>query len=446
MHPDELMVDEPLARRLVDEQFPEWAGLPLARVLPSGTDNAIFRLGDELAVRIPRIAGRTQPGGKELEWLPRIAPLLPLDTHLPVAQGRPGAGYPWFWDVYTWVEGETRDVLGIDAVQAARDLAGFIGALRAIDPGGAPQGRGVPLAGRDAQARAWIGEDKRLQAEWEKALAAAPWDGPPVWAHGDLDARNWLVRNGRIAAVVDWSCMGVGDPAVDVMVAWKLASGPARIAFREALDVDDDTWARARGWALSQGVGATAYYTLENNRVLVLEGRRWIDDVMSDAPVELVDYDPAWPRVYERLAAQIRTALDPVVLEHVGSTSVPGLAAKPRIDILLVVPDAADEAAYVPALEEAGFVLRIRELDWHEHRLLRRADLDVNLHVFSAGSTEIERMLRFRDRLREHDDERELYERTKRELAERPWRYVQEYADAKSEIVEGILDRDAEIR
>jgi GrpB-like predicted nucleotidyltransferase (UPF0157 family) len=240
--------------------------------------------------------------------------------------------------------------------------------------------------------------------------------------------------------------MGVGDPAVDVMVAWKLASAPARIAFREALDVDDDTWARARGWALSQGVGATAYYTLENNRVLVREGRRWIDDVMSDAPVELADYDPAWPRVYERLAVQISAVLDPIVLEHVGSTSVPGLAAKPRIDILLVVRDSAEEAAYVPALEEAGFVLRIREPDWHEHRLLRRADLDVNLHVFSAGSPEIERMLRFRNRLREHDDERELYERTKRELAERPWRFMQEYADAKGEVVEGILDRDAEIR
>jgi GrpB-like predicted nucleotidyltransferase (UPF0157 family) len=446
MHIDELPVDEALARRLVDEQFPEWAGLPLTRVLPAGTDNAIFRLGDELAVRIPRIDGRTAPGGKEREWLPKIAPRLPLETHLPVAQGHPGAGFPWYWDVYTWVEGETRDMLDIDPVQAARDLAGFITALRSIDPAGAPRGRGVPLAERDVQARAWLAGDPRLLAEWEKALATPPWDGPPVWAHGDLDARNWLVRDGRIAAVVDWSCMGVGDPAIDVMVAWKLASAPAKLAFREALDVDDDTWARARGWALSQGVGATTYYTLETNPVLVREGRRWIDDVMSDAPVELAAYDPAWPALYERLAAQIRAELDPLLLEHVGSTSVPGLAAKPRIDILLVVPDSADEASYVPALEEAGFVLRIREPEWHEHRLLRRHDLDVNVHVFSRGSTEIERMLRFRDRLREHDDERELYERTKRELAARSWRYTQEYADAKSEVVEKILDRRGEIR
>ena len=446
MHIDELPVDDALARRLVDEQFPDWAGLQITRVLPAGTDNAIFRLGDELAVRIPRVDGRTQPGGKEVEWLPRIAPLLPLETHVPVAQGRPSGDFPWYWDVYTWVDGETRDALDIDAVQAARDLAGFVAALRSIDPAGAPRGRGVPLAERDAQARAWLRDDARLLAEWEKALAVPPWDRPPVWAHGDLDARNWLVRDGRIAAVVDWSCMGVGDPAIDVMVAWKLASAPARVAFREALDVDDDTWARARGWALSQGVGATTYYTLETNRVLVLEGRRWIDDVMSDAPVELAEYDPAWPALYERLAAQIRAALDPLVLEHVGSTSVPGLSAKPRIDILLVVPDSADEAAYVPALEDAGFVLRIREPDWHEHRLLRRADVDVNVHVLSRGSTEIERMLRFRDRLRDHADERELYERTKRELAGRPWRYTQEYADAKGEVVEGILDRDAEIR
>jgi GrpB-like predicted nucleotidyltransferase (UPF0157 family) len=120
---------------------------------------------------------------------------------------------------------------------------------------------------------------------------------------------------------------------------------------------------------------------------------------------------------------------------------VPGLAAKPRIDVLLAVADSADEPSYVPALEEAGFVLRFRERDWHEHRLLRRADEDVNVHVFTVGSPEIERMLRFRDHLRAHDDERDLYERTKRDLAARGWRYTQEYADAKSEVVEAILSR-----
>jgi GrpB-like predicted nucleotidyltransferase (UPF0157 family) len=162
-----------------------------------------------------------------------------------------------------------------------------------------------------------------------------------------------------------------------------------------------------------------------------------------DAAIVLADYDPSWPLLFEREAQRIRRILgDRVVqLEHVGSTSVPGLAAKPRIDILLVVPDSSDEASYVSALVAEGYVLRIREPSWYEHRVLKGPDTDINLHVFSRECVEIDRMLRFRDRLRTHDDERALYERTKRELAAREWKYVQHYADAKSEIVESILSR-----
>lgn len=160
-------------------------------------------------------------------------------------------------------------------------------------------------------------------------------------------------------------------------------------------------------------------------------------------PILIADYDPTWPALFEREAERIRRALGDrvVALEHVGSTSVPGLAAKPRIDVLLVVPDSSDEPAYVPALEAAGYVLRIREPDWHQHRVLKGPDTDVNLHVFSPGCVEIERMLRFRDWLRANDVDRALYERTKRELATRPWKHVQHYADAKTEVVEQILAR-----
>jgi GrpB-like predicted nucleotidyltransferase (UPF0157 family) len=160
-------------------------------------------------------------------------------------------------------------------------------------------------------------------------------------------------------------------------------------------------------------------------------------------PVELAEYDADWPQLYEREARRIRAALGARVrlLEHVGSTSVPGLVAKPKIDILLVVEDSADEAAYLPLLEAAGYVLRIREPDWHEHRLFRGPDTDVNLHVFSPGSPEIERMLSFRDHLRTNADDRELYARTKLELARRSWKYVQNYADAKTAVVEGIIAR-----
>jgi GrpB-like predicted nucleotidyltransferase (UPF0157 family) len=163
----------------------------------------------------------------------------------------------------------------------------------------------------------------------------------------------------------------------------------------------------------------------------------------SSGPIVLVDYDPAWPKLFAREAERIGRALGERIrtLEHVGSTSVPGLAAKPIIDILLAVDDSADEAAYVPQLEAEGYVLRVREPDWYQHRHFKGPDTHISFHVFSAGCEEIERMLRFRDHLRSHDEDRALYERTKRELAKREWKFVQAYADAKSEVVREILVR-----
>ena len=162
-----------------------------------------------------------------------------------------------------------------------------------------------------------------------------------------------------------------------------------------------------------------------------------------DGPIVLADADPGWPTLYEREAARVRDALGDrvLLLEHVGSTSVPGLPAKPIIDMLLVVADSSDEPSYLPSLEAAGYVLRIREPDWQEHRLFKGPDTDINLHTFSTGSTEIERMIAFRDRLRTDDGERDRYLRTKRELAARHWVYVQDYADAKGEVVEAIIAR-----
>ena len=175
----------------------------------------------------------------------------------------------------------------------------------------------------------------------------------------------------------------------------------------------------------------------EIRRVTIGELRR------HDAPVTLVDYDPAWPALFEREARRIRAVLgDRVIrIEHTGSTSVPGLAAKPIIDITLIVPDSAEEADYVPQLEAAGYSLRIREAGWYEHRLFKGPDTNVNVHTFSPGCPEIDRMVGFRDWLREHDDDRKLYERTKRDLASRDWQYVQHYADAKTVVVEEIIAR-----
>ncbi len=170
------------------------------------------------------------------------------------------------------------------------------------------------------------------------------------------------------------------------------------------------------------------------------------EPALLDGPIRLVDYDTEWPRLFEREAARIQTALGDqiVLLEHIGSTSVPGLAAKPKIDILLVVANSADEPAYIPALEATGYVLRIREPDWYEHRVFKGPDTDINLHVFSPGSPEIERMLLFRDWVRSNASDRQLYERTKRELARKDWKYTQNYADAKAEVVEEILARAQE--
>jgi GrpB-like predicted nucleotidyltransferase (UPF0157 family) len=162
-----------------------------------------------------------------------------------------------------------------------------------------------------------------------------------------------------------------------------------------------------------------------------------------DGPITLAEYDPTWPQLYAQQADRIRAALGDraLLIEHVGSTSVPGLAAKPRIDIVLAVDDSSEERSYVPPLESVGYVLRIREPEWHEHRVFKGPDVDINLHVFSAGCVEIERMIRFRDHLRSNPGDRALYERTKRDLAGRTWRYMQHYADAKTELVEEILER-----
>ena len=260
----------------------------------AGTDNAIYRLGDDMAVRLPRIHWATGQVEKEHEWLPRLAPLLPLAIPVPLAKGMPGEGYPWHWSVYRWLEGENATIERIaDPRQAATDLAQFIAALQRIDPtGGPPPGahnsfRGVPLAMRDAPTRAAIAalrgtlDTDAVTAAWEAALRAPAWRGPPVWIHGDLQSGNLLAQRGRLSAVIDFGCLGVGDPACDLMVAWTLFSAETRDVFRAALPVDDATWARGRGWALSVGLIALPYYQ-NTNPVLAGIARRAIDEVLAD--------------------------------------------------------------------------------------------------------------------------------------------------------------------
>jgi aminoglycoside phosphotransferase (APT) family kinase protein len=211
------------------------------------------------------------------------------------AAGEPAEGYPFAWSIYPWLEGETATVERIaDLGQTATVLALFVAALQRIDPTDGPRpgqdnsSRGVPLAMRDASTRAAIAsmagaiDVREVTTAWEEALRAPEWRRPSVWIHGDLDSRNMLVENGRLTAVIDFGCLGVGDPACDVMVAWKILSAETRDIFRAGLAIDDATWARGRGWALSQALIALAYYSLETNPLLVREARRWLAEVLAD--------------------------------------------------------------------------------------------------------------------------------------------------------------------
>ena len=291
MHADEIETDDVLVRRLLAAQFPQWAELPIEALPAGGTDNAIYRLGDELSIRLPRrrdwVIGSL---ADEFEWLPKLAPLLPLNVPTPVAHGVPGEGYPHEWAIYDWLEGEDAASVPLDLPRAAIDLAELLAALRRIDPAGgpAPGSRGGLLRPRDKATRAGIAalgdsiDAGAVIAAWEDAIAAPDWEGPPVWIHGDLDARNLLVENGRITGLLDWGCLCVGDPACDVKVAWAVLDAETRPSFRELLEIDDATWVRGRGWALSQAMIALPYY-LHTYPVIVQEAWRWLGEVLADS-------------------------------------------------------------------------------------------------------------------------------------------------------------------
>ncbi|GAA3288166.1 aminoglycoside phosphotransferase family protein [Dactylosporangium vinaceum] len=279
------MVAVDLVRALVATQFPQWAGLPVSRFASSGTDNTIFRLGPDLGVRMP--LGGNGVGQLELErrWLPGLAAHLPAAVPDQVAVGAPGLGYPHPWAVYRWLDGANPDRLD----DLAADLADFVLALRDIDAGGGPAarygGRGGSLRGRDVSE--WIAQlagdydPALLTAVWQGDRDVEEWGGPPVWVHGDLHPANLLARGGRLTAVLDWSCLTTGDPAIDLMPAW-LAMGPAaRGTFRELVGADAATWRRGRAWAFSVGLGAFAYYRQRNAYFGAL-GKYAIDQVLAE--------------------------------------------------------------------------------------------------------------------------------------------------------------------
>lgn len=269
MHEDEVETSIELVQRLLRAQFPHWAELPLQAVPSAGTDNALYRLGNEMVVRLPRIHWAVSQAETERHWLPRLTPSLPLQLPVQLVQGTPAEGYPWNWSIYRWIEGRNYSLL--DEVpnpnQAALDLAAFLRALQRIDTTDGPQAsRGRPLQMRDASVREAIRAlEGRVDTEtatqlWAQAMQLPQWEREPVWVHGDFLPGNILFHEGRVRAVIDFSGLGVGDPACDLMIAWSLFSGESRSVFRTALGLDPATWMRGRAHALSQALIFIPYY------------------------------------------------------------------------------------------------------------------------------------------------------------------------------------------
>jgi aminoglycoside phosphotransferase (APT) family kinase protein len=274
-----------LVSRLVAAQFPEWAHLPVTPVDLDGHDNSTLRLGADLSVRLPSADDYVPQIDKEHRWLPVLAPQLPLPIPAPVARGAPGPGFPRPWSVYRWRPGEP--AIGprvVDETRFATDLAGFLSALHAIDPaGGPPPGthsflRGGPIGALDADVRRSVAtlaqaiDADAATAVWEAALATI-WERPPVWVHGDVTNSNLLVTDGRLSAVLDFGCSAVGDPACDLAIAWTFFRGESRRAFRDALGLDEGTWARGRGWALWKALDTQAKVVRRGDQAQDAAGR-----------------------------------------------------------------------------------------------------------------------------------------------------------------------------
>ncbi|MGP3987259.1 aminoglycoside phosphotransferase family protein [Streptomyces sp. 3N207] len=276
LHPGRHPVDGELVRRLIAGQFPQWAGLAVERFPSGGTVNAMYRLGEDMVVRLPLVQGGAGDVSTEQEWLPRLASRLPTAIPEVLGAGEPAEGYPWPWSVHRWLAGENPEAGALsEPVLLAGDLAEFVAAMRSITLPGAPVAhRGGPVASLDAETRAAIEQLRAVPQEgvdcdaaaavWEDALRAPDWDGPPVWLHADLMPGNLLVEGGRLTSVIDFGCMGVGDPACDLFPVWNLLPSGAREIFREALAVDDATWNRGRARTLSQALIALPHYRSTN--------------------------------------------------------------------------------------------------------------------------------------------------------------------------------------
>lgn len=289
MHDNEVDIDQSLVRLLLKEQFPQWADLPISPVKSAGTDNAIYRLGEDKCVRLPRVPSAAKEVEKEQLWLPVFASTLPLVIPVPIGNGATNSNYPFKWSVFTWIEGRDATIeLITDQRQAATALAEFILTLQTINTTNAPLSRrGVPLAAQDQEVRQAINsligkiDTQAVITLWNNSLQVPNWDKNPVWSHGDLLPSNLLIQNGRLTAVIDFGLMGIGDPACDLIPAWSVFSVSGRQVFRSALGVDEATWLRGRGWALSVALIILPYYE-KTNPGLVAIAKRILNEILNE--------------------------------------------------------------------------------------------------------------------------------------------------------------------
>jgi aminoglycoside phosphotransferase (APT) family kinase protein len=289
MHAGEIDIDALLVKRLLADQFPHLAQRSITVVRSTGTVNAIYRLDHELYVRLPRVAAWAASIDREWVWLPKLAPHISLAIPKPVARGKPTQFYPYPWAIYHWIEGVSyQDDLIEDERQIAHDLANFILELRSADMRGAPRGGRAPLIELDSATRSAIQssygvrDSATVSAAWAQALEAPPWDGQPTWIHGDLLRSNLLVQGGQLCAVIDFGGVGIGDPAADVIPAWSVLSAVGRQVFREALDVADAVWQRARGYALHQALMIIPYYP-QTNPEFVAMAQRTVAEILAES-------------------------------------------------------------------------------------------------------------------------------------------------------------------
>lgn len=288
MHEGEIDIDVALVKRLLTQQFPHLAENSITIVRSTGTVNAIYRIGDKFCIRLPRRETWADSIDNEWTWLPKLAPHISLNIPKPFARGMPTNWYPHPWAIYHWIEGSPyQDDLISDEYQVAYDLVNFILELRSIDMLGAPRGGRCPLVELDTATRSAIEsargviDTEAVSPAWTRSLESPPWDGKPVWIHGDLLKSNLLIQGGRLYAVIDFGGVGIGDPAADVVPAWSVLNKVGRETFRQALDVDDDTWSRARGYALHQALMIIPYYT-ETNPEFVIVAKRTVEEILTD--------------------------------------------------------------------------------------------------------------------------------------------------------------------